>query len=403
MINLNPGMRLFALLCVTVTLGACGLFGDDDEELQPAELVDIKDKIDVKRLWSNKLGDDAEFLRLALRPGSDGNRVYATSSDGRVSAFEPNTGKRIWRTELDTPVSAGVGVGQGYVIVVSADGFVIALSAEDGSERWRADIKGESLAIPVITEGKVFIQTVDNRLRSLSLFDGRTDWTVIQSMPALTMRGTASPVVVGSSVVTGFDNGRLLAIDIESGATQWEALLAPPTGRSDLERLSDVDGAVVAVGQDIYAAGYNGRISSIAAESGQVLWSLEISSFEGLSADWNNVYTTQDEGIVISLARRTGAEDWRQDILLRREPTLPVPFLATVVVGDFEGYLHFFSNVDGEYLARERFGGSAISTAPFAEGENLYVQNDAGELAAYTILRPEPNRNEPAANTEEGS
>ncbi len=380
--------RPFVALAAGLALAGCGIFGDDDE-LEPAELVDIDPKIEVRRAWKAKLGSEAEFLRLALRPAGDGSRVYGASADGKVSAFDPQSGDRLWRTDLETDLTAGPGVGEGRVVVVSADGYVIVLDAETGSEAWRAEIRGESLATPLVAGGTVVIQTVDNRLRALDLYDRRELWTVNQSMPALTQRGNASPLLAGGTVVAGFDNGRVLAVNLETGATQWDALLAPPTGRSDLERLSDVDGALAAVGQDVYAAGYQGRLASLAAESGQILWSLEISTFEGLSADWNSIYTVQDEGVVISLSRRTGAENWRQDLLLRRAPTLPVPFETTVATGDFEGYLHFFSNVDGEYVARVKTGGTAVSVAPIVIGDTLYVQTDGGDLVAFQVEAPE--------------
>jgi outer membrane protein assembly factor BamB len=382
-------LRLLSLAAALLVLAGCGIFGGDDDELEPAELVDIEKKIDLQRDWTAKLGADAEFLRLALRPASDGNRVYAASADGNVFAFDPESGKRLWRAELATDLTAGPGVGAGHVVVTTADGYVIVLEAESGKEVWRAEIRGESLATPLVADGTIVVQTVDNRLRALDLYDQRELWTVNQSMPALTQRGSASPLRVDSMVVAGFDNGRVIAVDLETGATQWDTLLAPPTGRSDLERLSDVDGALATVGRDIYAAGYQGRLASLAAESGQVLWGLDISTFEGLSADWTNIYTVQDEGVIISLSRRTGAENWRQDVLLRREPTLPVPFGTTVATGDFDGYLHFFSNVDGEYVARVKTGGAAVSIAPIVAGDRLYVQTDGGKLLAYRINAPE--------------
>jgi outer membrane protein assembly factor BamB len=389
------------LLLVSLGLGACGLFGDKDE-LKPAELVNLKPSIKVRRAWSAKLGGDADYLRLALRPAGDGNRVYAASADGKVTAFDPETGHRLWHTDLDVALTAGPGVGEDRAVVIASDGVVIALDAESGDEQWRAEIKGESVATPLVADGVVVVQTVDNRLRALDLYDHREVWTVLQSMPALTQRGNASPLLVGSNVIAGFDNGHVLAIDLATGATVWDALLAPPTGRSDLERLSDVDGALAAVGQDIYAAGYQGRLASIAAESGQILWGLEISSYDGVSADWSSVYTVQDEGIVIALSRRTGAESWRQDILLRREPTVPVPFLTSVVTGDFEGYLHFFSSVDGDYEARVKTGGAAISEPPIVIGERLYVQTDGGQLLAFRIDEPERPEPAPDAATDEG-
>lgn len=376
-------VTMTTLLC----LGACGLFGDDDE-LEPAELLDFDTKIAVKRLWSAKLGAESEFLRVALQPVGDGNRIYAASVDGNVSAYDPETGKLAWRQKLDTRLTAGPGVGDGMVVVAAADGFIIALNATDGSERWRSDVGGESTARPAISGSNVIVQTVDNRLRALSALDGSERWVILQSMPRLTVRGSASPVIVGSNVIAGFDNGRLVAVDIDTGNVEWEALLAPPSGRSDLERLSDIDGSMVVVGQDVYAAGYQGRIAAVAIESGQVLWAVELSTHEGVSADWTTLYSTLDQGEIVALARRNGAESWRSEALLRREPTLPVPFNTTVAVGDFEGYLHFFSIVDGAPVARLKVGGSAITSAPVVVADRLYVQTDGGKLSAYAVQQP---------------
>jgi outer membrane protein assembly factor BamB len=172
-------------------------------------------------------------------------------------------------------------------------------------------------------------------------------------------------------------------------------LLAPPSGRSDLERLSDVDGLISVVGQDLYAAGYQGQVAALASESGQILWAREVSSFEGVSADWNNVYTVSEEGELIALSRSSGAEAWRQDALLRREPTLPVSFHTTVAVGDLEGYLHFFSSLDGEPVARLKVGGDAISNDPVVVADHLYVQSDSGSLSAYVVQQPKSSRKKP--------
>ena len=370
-------------------MSSCSIFeGDDEKELEPTELVKIETKVKVKRLWSSKIGDGAEFLLVALQPASDGNRLYAASRNGNVVALDPATGKSVWRTELEVDLSAGPGVGEGLIVVGSADGMLIALDADSGAELWRANLTGESLAQPVIKDGTVVTMTIDNRLRAVSAFDGAERWTVEQATPTLTMRGSASPVLVGTSVVAGFDNGRLVAVNIATGNTEWEAMLSPPTGRSDLERLSDVDGLISVVGQDIYASGYHGSLVALASESGQRLWTREVSSYEGVSADWNNLYTVDEEGVVIALTRRTGDESWRQNSLVRREPTVPIAFQTTVVVGDLDGYLHFFSNFDGNPVARVRAGSKAVSIEPVVVADRLFVQGDDGSVSAYVIQQP---------------
>jgi outer membrane protein assembly factor BamB len=227
-------------------------------------------------------------------------------------------------------------------------------------------------------------------MRALSAFDGRERWIIEQSAPLLTLRGSSSPIVIGTKVIGGFDNGRLIATNIDEGVTEWEAMLSPPSGRSDLDRLSDVDGAIAAVGQDVYAAGYHGRVASLAAESGQILWAREISTYAGIGVDWNNVYVVGEDGELIALLRRNGGDVWRQGALIRRQPTAPVAFNTAVVVGDFDGYVHFFNNSDGAPVARVRVGKGMISGSPTVIGGRLFVQSENGDLSVFDVPQPEP-------------
>ncbi|MEX2122354.1 MAG: outer membrane protein assembly factor BamB [Woeseia sp.] len=382
--------RLTATLALAALLSGCGILGGDkDDELQPQELVDFKQTLPVDRVWTAKLGGDSELLRIALSPAGDGERIYAGSRDGNVIAFDPETGKRLWRTELEVLLAAGPGAAENRVVVASSDGHLICLRADDGRENWRVDMAGESLAKPLIRDDSVVAYTIDGRLRVFSLFDGGERWTLEQTLPPLTLRGAAPPIIVGTMVIAGFDNGRLIASGLTDGTTRWEVMLSPPTGRSDLERLADIDGTLAAVGQDVYATAYQGRLAALAAESGQILWTREISTHVGLTADIENLYIVSETGELIALGRRDGSELWRHDLLLRREPTAPVTYMSTVVVGDFEGYVHFFNSVDGSPVARVRVGKGMLSGPPVVIGGRLYVQSESGHLAVFEVRTPE--------------
>ena len=94
--------RAAIVVLLAVALDGCGVFGGgDDEELEPLELVDIDETLDVRRVWSEKVGGGSEFLRVGLSPSGDGQRVFAASYDGNVAAFNPDSGDRLWRNELD--------------------------------------------------------------------------------------------------------------------------------------------------------------------------------------------------------------------------------------------------------------------------------------------------------------
>jgi outer membrane protein assembly factor BamB len=394
--------RLFVLILAisVVSLSGCGIFGgDDDEELEPTELLDFEETLDVRRSWSTRIGKGTEFLRLGLMPAGDGSRVFAASYDGNVVALNADTGRREWVAEVEAELTAGPGLGEDFVVVITRDGMAICLRADNGEEVWRSRLDGESVAVPAIRNGTVVVATIDGLLRGLSLFDGSIIWSLEQSSPALTLRGAAQPVVVGTTVVAGFDNGRLLAANLVDGTTEWETMLSPPSGRSDLDRLADVDGALAVVGQDIYAAGYQGRVAALASESGQILWSRELSSYAGVGAEWDRIYTLTDEGELVAMQRRNGSDAWRQAALIRREPTPPTPFDTAVVVGDFEGYLHFFDSGDGRPVARERVGKGMISGKPVVIAGRLYVQSESGQLYAFEVPAPErPADEQPESN-----
>lgn len=381
---------LASVLCGLIT--GCGIFGGDDDVLPPKELIDFKASLPIKKVWSAKVGKEAEFLRLDLSPAGDAGRIFAAGRDGRVTAFNPENGKRLWQVDVDVPLSAGPGAGENYVVVAGSDGDLICLSAEDGREVWHINANGESLARPLIRNGSVIVQTIDGRLAVYSLFNGAEQWSIEQAPPRLTLRGNSSPVIAGTLVVAGFDNGRLVGTNLSTGVTAWESMLAPPSGRSDLERLADVDGSLAVVGQDVYAAGYHGRLAAVAAESGQILWAREISSHVGVGVDDANVYSVDETGELVALLRRNGSEVWRQDALLRREPTTPVAFDNAVAIGDFEGYVHLFSNVDGRPVARVRVGSGLLSGAPVTIGDRLYVQSESGVLAVYAVKWPKTKR-----------
>ncbi len=371
-----------ALVSVT-TLSGCGLFGGDKDDNPPAELVKFKPSIKVSKVWSGGIGDDSKHLRLALNVATDGSNVFAAAHDGKIAAFEATKGKRLWRKKTRLPLSAGPAYGEGLIVVGSNNGDVVALEAASGKERWRTEVSSEVLAAPAITRDLVLLRTVDGKLIALSIDTGGEVWFVQQSVPRLSVRGTGAPVVTQDKVICGFDNGRVAAYELGDGSLIWDVLVSPPSGRTEVDRLSDLNATVRLVGDDIYAVGYQGTLSAMAAESGQILWTREISSHSGVGVDFNNLYVAGDASELLAVSRRTGRELWRVDLLLNRDVTGPTPYGSSIVVGDFDGYLHWLDSRDGTLKARVRAGGQRITSAPLVVNELLYVITDGGKLHAY--------------------
>lgn len=383
--------RLATLVTIALVAGlpGCSWFGGDDEEYAPAQLIEFEPTLRIRKAWSSGVGDGNEILRLGLAPASDGSRIYAADNDGRVAAFDAARGKRLWRTKTRLPLAGGPAVGDGRVVAGSSDGIVVALRAEDGAEEWRANVGSEVLAPPAVGR-HVYVRTVDGKLIALDPAGGTQVWFAQQTMPRLSVRGTGSPVADRNLVICGFDNGRVAAYDVNDGSVVWDVLVAPPAGRTEVERLSDLNATIRVIGEEVYAVGYQGRLAALARESGQVLWSVEFSSYSGLGADLNNLYAAGETGELLAVERASGRELWRHDQLLRRDLTAPTPFLASVVVGDFEGYLHFFDAATGKLQARIRADSSRITSAPLVVNDRLYVMTDGGELAAFRDATPPP-------------
>ncbi len=376
---------LLSLVLLTF-LAACG---DEKGKEPPAELVDIKSLLVIHREWSQSMGGGkANNLRLALRPEIADGVLYAGAYDGEVIAVNAENGRRLWRANTKLPLSAGPGVGDGMVIFGSSNGDIVALDAATGAERWRHLVSSEVLARPLVVDGSVIVRTVDGRLQSLSLTDASQHWVVQEAVPALSLRGTAPPVRAGSAVLAGFDNGKVLAVDIKTGETLWDTTVSPPQGRTELDRLVDLDSLIRVAGDDVFVAGFQGRAAMLARESGQIWWAKEISSYRGFGMDDDNLYITNAAGGVVAFRRRDGGAVWEQLTALRlRGLTAPEMDGNALVVGDFEGYLHWLDKGTGAIIARVKTGGDRITNAPVASGGRIYVQTDTGKILAF---RSEP-------------
>ena len=381
--NRRRGLLALAASALIAATAGCGR--DNDSGEAPAELVSFDERVEVRRLWSTRVGRSTERLRLGLSPATDGARVFAASHGGEVAAFDLGNGRRSWSEQTGLPLSAGPAYGAGILALGTTDGELIALEADTGSELWRQAVGAEVLAPPAIGGEVVALRTVDGRLRGYSSLDGRELWAVVQTVPALTMRGNTAPYVAGTSVVAGFDNGRLGAYQLTSGDVLWEFAVAAPSGRTELDRLVDISAGLQVAGNDVFAVGYHGRAIGVALENGVVLWQQELSSYAGLGVDVSSVYVTDEFSELVALERGSGTPRWRQNALRLRDVTAPSAYGNSIVVGDFEGFVHWIDPGDGSFLARERAASNRIMSAPLVVGRNMIVQSEDGTVAAYTV------------------
>lgn len=378
---------LFALMLVLFS--GCGtvknMFGSGvDNSIPPTPLVEIETLADIIMLWEKDTGKGSTKQYLKLTPSHIQGKVFVADIRGNIAAIDATTGSTLWENDADMNITGGPGSSETLTMIGSDNGDVLAYASESGELLWQAKVSSEVLAAPQEAYGVVVTRTIDGKIFGLDANDGNRLWVYDRTVPALTLRGTSNPVITGDIVIAGFDGGRISAIELHTGKLIWETSVSLASGRSQLERMVDIDSEPVIIGNDIYVATFQGRLASVALEDGRISWTRDISSYAGLTADEKNIYITDDQSNIWALERTSGNSIWKQENLFARRATAPATIGDLVVVGDLEGYLHWMDKGNGEFVARTNFSKNPILAPPVAVEDIIYAFGGDGTLGAFT-------------------
>ena len=382
--------RYLLLFTMMFSIAGCSTISgwfdsDDDDPMAPMALSDITETVKIKELWSVGVGDGQGDGFYRLQPAISGEVIYAASADGEVVAVDRKRGKTLWEVDLDISLSGGVGVYNDVLLLGSSEGLVLKLDAITGEQLWTTMLTGEILSPPQANGKVVVAQTYNGKLQGLDFATGQLLWTYNSKVPVLTLRGTSVPIMENNRVYAGFASGRVLAFDAQTGSIVWDGRVAIPQGRSEIERIVDVDGTMELAGNELYAVSYQGSVVAIDIESGRKIWQQKASSFSGVSLGFGNVYAADEDGTLNAFMRNGEGVRWSQGALGYRQLSRPTPVGSYVTVGDFEGYLHVLSQVDGDFVGRVRVDSDGVRADMLSEDGILYVFANDGELVAYEI------------------
>jgi outer membrane protein assembly factor BamB len=379
------------LIAGSAALWLCACANDNVEP--PAPLAAIaKPQLTASEVWSRSIAGTEATAQLHITAAADGTNVYTLTSSGTfthgglVYALSLKSGGTNWSVKTDLSLTAGPAVNDGIVVVAAADGTVLALKSTDGSSLWKSQVTGEILATPAVSAGTVVVRTTDGRVLALDADTGKQRWKTGYDVPRLSLRGAAPPVIVDRMVFVGLDDGRLVALDIGDGHQLWQAVVGTPSGGDELSRLSDVDGVLAVDGDTVYAVAYHGQIAAISRQSGQILWSRDMSSYTGVSVDSDYVYVTDAHSAVWALDKNNGSPIWTQPAMRAHDLTVPTPFQGVVVVGGIEGTVHFLSRKDGSVMQRVSLDSAPIVAPPLVVGDTVVVLSTGGDIAVYVIV-----------------
>ena len=380
-------MLILASVCC-LQLTACGLLNkpkqwlDKEEDPRaPAKLVNLETEVVKAQLvWRNSVGSLGEAYN-KIRPYVTEEQVYLGDAEGRIEAWQRTDGKRLWTMSLEEQVSGGVNGGEDVIVLGTRDGSVVALDTAVGEEKWRTSLTSEIMTLSTVKRGVIVVRTNDNTVHALDIDTGELVWRKSRDTPPLTIRGASEPKIVGDSVLVGYDDGKMTALNLQNGAELWQVTVSVARGRSELERISDVDGEIAYFDGVVYAVSFNGRVVAVDMDAGGVVWAREFSSSAGLSVDGDHVYVVDANSSVWALDAASGATLWRQDKLLYRKLTAPKVMGHYLVTGDYKGYLHWLSTEDGKLVGRHNVSGDAINVAPTVINGRAYVLANDGSFA----------------------
>lgn len=376
--------KIAAVLALSLVAAGCSS-DSTKKELPPEPLKKITEQATLKKQWSRSIGDGQGKLYNRLVPAIEGETLYVADAGGTVMALNRQSGAVKWQKDLKTLISGAVGASADAVAVGTLKGQIIALDAASGSEKWRAQASSEVLAPPTVNHDLVLVQSQDDNVFAFDAATGSERW-VFDNYPAvLTLRGTSFPLLTDRLGIVALSTGRVLALDVEHGLPIWEQAISFPKGRSELERISDIDGNMLISGNTLYAISYQGKVGAIELDSGRIMWQRDASSYVGVGEDDSNLYISLATGEVEAVDTVTASVAWTNKDLLRRQLTAPVSIGNYIAVGDVEGYVHLLSKSDGHIVGRTRVDKKGIRVRPLVVGSTLYVYGNSGDLAALAV------------------
>ncbi len=337
-------LKVFAPILVLAVLAGCASTPSDSSV---SLSYSHKAKLEVK--WRERIGEGSGNAYLRLAPAVQEDTLYAADIDGTVRALSLDSGSSLWSVTLEKPISAGVTLAGEALLVVTRDGKLRSLKRSDGSENWQAQLSSEAVSPVAADSERAFVHSVDGRVTAIELADGKQAWSYESAMPVLTVRGTSTPLVLEQLVVVGFASGKVVALDKILGIPRWDVRLASPDGRSELERLVDIDGHPVLENGLIYAASYHGKVAAL-RQTGEPLWQEDGSSYTSPELALGNLYLTLEDDTIQAFDANTGAKVWQQPALKGRKLGQPTALGSYLLVADNQGYLYVLSQMTGELV-----------------------------------------------------
>ncbi|KLU16031.1 MULTISPECIES: outer membrane protein assembly factor BamB [Xenorhabdus] len=379
-------------LVASVLLAGCS---SEQDTVTMSPLPKVENQFKPRIVWDKSVGSGTGKYYSHLSPTWQGSTAYVADRHGVVKAFDIDSGKEIWATDLSEKagllssrlpalLSGGLTVSGDRLYVGTEQAKVIALDTTNGKVEWESTVAGEALSRPVVSDGFVLIHTGNGMLQALNETDGSIAWSVNMETPSLSVRGESAPAVAYGAAIVGGDNGRISAVLLSEGQLIWQQRISQVTGSTEIDRLNDVDMSPVISDNVIYAIAYNGNLVAMDMRSGQIIWKRDLGSVHDMVVTDSNIFIVDQDDRILSLRKSDGVTLWSQNDLMHRNLTAPEMYNGYLVVGDAEGYLHWLNMADGKFVAQNKVDSSGLLSRPVVASDKLMLQAKDGTVYLYT-------------------
>lgn len=361
----------------------------------PTPLVKMSSPYALHKDWQIQLDkfkySDSEGLYFA----ETNKAIFFANPDGVLtSALKANqsrwTDQVIWQRKFNEPILSGPTLYQSNLIIGTAKGSLMSVSQASGAIVWHTELSSEVLSLPVIEQGAIYVRTVDGKLYSVNANTGKINWAVEHQLPNLSLRGLAPVTYSDGMLYVGWESGTVQALDAKTGQTKWQTQLLIPKGRTDLERMVDIQSELILKDGRLYVLGYHGKLAVLNSDTGNLYWSKPISGFRDFLVDDKAVYLSDEDDILHAYDLYTGTEIWKQvHLKYRRLTDLSFYNHKQIVVADAYGVIHWLDKIDGTIVARARHSAQDSVRAQlvriWVNHKRIYTQDTGGYVTAYNV------------------
>lgn len=370
-----------ALTVLTLALAGCAGKTNKVPEVKPNPLPKLTQAKTLVPVFSTSVASTDAADPLRLRLDADNGMVFAIDPKGEVSAFKGK--QRLWQKKFSKDnLSSGVEAAEGLVVVGNQKGQLFALDQQTGEQKWTAQLTGALLAPSLIHAGRVISVSNDGTVYAHEIATGAQVWTYNLPNVQFSLRGMAAPVALDArNILIASSNAYIYALDALSGVPKLQRRVAVSDGRSDIQRLVDIDGEPVVAGQFVVTTSYQGQVTVLDLASQQVVWSEDASSIQRPEVVGNGVFVAQTDGKIKAFEITSGQPLWENDQLLNRKLSNPVMLGTDLVVGDLDGVLHLIDPRTGQITGRSKTSGEVRSLRVI--DNQLYVSTRKGALSIW--------------------